>query len=49
MWFYGIVGDGFDSQSFPQILINSQNVLMKSLLHKEVGALRNLTQEGEKM
>lgn len=49
MWFYGIVGDGFDSQSFPRILMNSQNVLMKSLLHKEVRALTNLAQEGEKM
>lgn len=40
MWFYEIIGDGFGSQIFPRILINSQNVLMKSLLHKEIGAPR---------
>ncbi|KAI3367187.1 hypothetical protein L3Q82_008242 [Scortum barcoo] len=28
-------GDDFDSQSFPRILMNSQNVPTKSLLHKE--------------
>lgn len=41
MWFYDIVGDGFGSQSFSWIIINSQNVLMKSPLHNEGGVLRN--------
>ena len=51
MWFYENKSDAFDSQGFPQTLMNSQNVLMKSLLHKEEGAsrLKNLPKEAEKM
>ena len=44
-----IKGDGFDSQGFPRTLMNSQNVLMKCLLHKEEGAsrLKELTTRGK--